>query len=230
MTEMELRNKVVATAASFIGCRESDGSHKKIIDLYNSHTPRARGYKLKYADSWCACFGSAVAIKCGLTDIIPTEVSCQKQIQLFKEKGCWQESDSYVPQPGDYLFYDWQDNGKGDNTGWSDHVGIVEKVEGNTIHLIEGNRSNCVCRCTVEVNGRYIRGFGVPDYASKADTQPEAPTEPTYIVHTVVRGNSLWAISAKYLGKGNRYKEIMELNGLTDSVIHIGQNLKIPTK
>ena len=172
MTEMELRNKVVTTAAAFLGCRESDGSHKKIIDIYNSHTPRARGYKLKYSDSWCAGFGSAVAIQAGMTDIIPTEVSCQKQIQRFKDLGRFQEADSYVPQPGDYLFYDWQDNGKGDNTAWSDHVGIVEKVESNTIHLIEGNRSNCVCRCPVEVDGRYIRGFGIPDYASKADDKP----------------------------------------------------------
>lgn len=40
--------------------------------------------------------------------------------------------------------YDWQDTGKGDNTGGADHVGIVEKVVGNTITIIEGNKGEAV--------------------------------------------------------------------------------------
>lgn len=161
MTEKELRANVVATARSFIGCKESDGSHKKIIDLYNSHKPMARGYKVKYTDAWCSTFASTVAIKAGLTDIIPTECGCEKHIQLFKKMGRWQENDAYVPSPADYIFYDWQDSGVGDNTGAADHVGIVEKVTGNTITVIEGNYSNAVKCRTLAVNGRYIRGYGL---------------------------------------------------------------------
>ena len=82
--------------------------------------------------------------------------------------GSWQENDAYVPGPGDYIFYDWQDNGIGDNTGAADHVGIVEKVSGGVITVIEGNYSDQVKRRTIAVNGRYIRGFGVPKYSSKA--------------------------------------------------------------
>ena len=179
MTERELRANVVAIAGSFIGCNENDGSHKKIIDLYNSHKPLARGYKVKYTDAWCGTFASTVAIKAGLTDIIPTECGCQKHIELFKKLGSWQENDAYVPSPGDYIFYDWQDSGVGDNTGAADHVGIVEKVTGNTITVIEGNYSNAVKRRTLAVNGRYIRGYGVPDYASKA-TGTAGATKKTY--------------------------------------------------
>lgn len=170
MTEKELRANVVAIAESFIGCKESDGSHKKIIDLYNSHKPLARGYAVKYTDAWCSTFASAVAIKAGLTDIIPTECGCEKHIQLFKKLDSWQENDAYVPSPADYIFYDWQDGtnyATTDNTGAADHVGIVEKIVGNTITVIEGNYSNAVKRRTLDVNGRYIRGYGVPDYASK---------------------------------------------------------------
>ena len=84
MTEKELRQKVVATAESYVGCKEADGSHRKIIDLYNSHKPLARGYAVKYTDAWCSTFASAEAIACGLTDIFPTECGCEKHIQLFK--------------------------------------------------------------------------------------------------------------------------------------------------
>lgn len=168
MTEQELRSKVVSIAQSYIGCRESDGSHKKIIDLYNSHKPLARGYKVTYTDAWCATFVSAVAIVAGLADIIPTECGCGEQIKLFQQLSSWQENDAYVPSPGDYIFYDWQDSGVGDNTGAADHVGIVEKVSGGVITVIEGNYADSVKHRNISVNGRYIRGFGVPKYAEKA--------------------------------------------------------------
>lgn len=46
--------------------------------------------------------------------------------------------------------------------------------------------------------------------------------------YTVKKGDSLWAIAAKQLGNGSRYKEIKSLNGLTSDTIHAGQVLKLP--
>ena len=57
-----------------------------------------------------------------------------------------------------------------------------------------------------------------------------AATAETYRVHTVAHGDTLWAIAKKYLGNGNRYKEIVSLNGLTSNVIYSGMKLKIPNK
>lgn len=158
------RTKIVAQAQEWVGLKESDGSYKKIIDIYNSHKPLAGGYKLQYKDAWCAGFASAVAIACGAADIIPTEVGCGRHIELFKKRGIWVEDDSYVPAPGDYIFYDWKDDGIGENVEGASHVGIVEKVENGVITVIEGNYSNSVKRRTLRVNGRYIRGYGVPKY------------------------------------------------------------------
>ena len=121
---------------------------------------------MKYTDAWCSTFASAVAIAAGLTDIIPTECGCEKHIALFKKLGAWVENDAYVPKPGDYIFYDWQDG---------------------------------------------------TNYA-------------TTRTHTVVRGDTLWALASTYLGSGSRYKEIMRLNGLTSEIIHVGQVLKMPAK
>lgn len=159
------RSEIVKQAQAWVGKNEKDGSHKEIIDIYNSHTPLARGYKMPYNGAWCSAFASAVAIKCGYTEIIPTEVSCYYHIELFKKMGCWIEADDYVPSPGDYIFYDWEDNGIGDNTGSPNHIGIVEKVENGIITVIDGNNSNdAVGRRTAKVNAKYIRGYGVPKY------------------------------------------------------------------
>lgn len=166
---------IINQAIAWLGKKESDGSFKEIIDIYNSHKPLARGYKMKYTDEWCATFVSAVAIKCNATDIIPTECSCQRMIELFKNIGCFVEDENRVPNTGDIIFYDWQDDGKGNNTGWADHVGIVEKVSGSTITVIEGNYSWQVQRRTVQVNAKNIRGYAVPKY--EKEVQEETKTE-----------------------------------------------------
>lgn len=170
MTMAKLASIIVAQAQAWLGCKESNGSHKKIIDVYNSHKPLARGYAVKYTDAWCATFVSACAIKAGFTDIIPTECGCNQMIELFKKLGAWIEDDAYIPKAGDVIFYDWQDSGTGNNTGSSDHVGIVEKVNGSSITIIEGNKNNAVERRTLAVNGKYIRGYGIPKY-DEAESQ-----------------------------------------------------------
>lgn len=164
--EKALRLELVAAAESWLGCKESDGSHKPIIDLYNSHEPLAQGYLVQYTDQWCATFGSAAAIKCGMTDIIPTECGCQRQIGLFDAMGCWEEDDAYVPLPGDYIFYVLDNTGPGDCTGWSDHVGIVVGTNGSRIKVIEGNNAWSVRYRYISVDDPSIRGYGLPDYSS----------------------------------------------------------------
>ena len=59
-----------------------------------------------------------------------------------------------------------------------------------------------------------------------------AGTKPSenYRIHTVVHGDTLWAIAKKYLGNGSRYKKIVSLNGLKSNVIYSGMKLKIPNK
>lgn len=176
MTEAQIREKVVATAKTWIGYNEADGSHRQIVDVYNSHRPLARGYALKYTDAWCAGFVSAVAIRLGLTDIMPTEVGVGEMIKLYQRLGRWKESDSYIPRPGDIIMYAWGDNGVGDCTSGASHVGIVVSCDGKIITVIEGNKNDAVGYREIAVNGRYIRGFGLPDYASKAtEAEPTTP-------------------------------------------------------
>lgn len=174
---MGSRQAMIAKMQSWIGKNEVDGSFREIIDIYNSHTPRARGYKLKYSDEWCAGTVSAAAIATGNTNAVPLEVSCHYMIEGAKAKGIWVENDAYVPQGGDIILYDWQDSGAGDNTGNPDHVGVVEYTSGGVIHVIEGNNGEKVARRELSVNGRYIRGFIVPKYSN--NTAPSGGSTPT---------------------------------------------------
>ena len=62
--------------------------------------------------------------------------------------------------------------------------------------------------------------------AAEPDNQQVSPS--VSVIHTVIRGDSLWAIAERYLGSGTRYGEIKSLNGLSSNVIYPGQQLKIP--
>lgn len=170
--EAELRMQVVEEAEQYLGYNEADGSHRRIIDAYNAYEPLAENYQVQYEDSWCATFVSFVSIQCGLTDIIPTECSCQRQIALFEKLGAWEERDSIVPLPGDVIYYDWDCKTLGDCTGWADHVGIVVGTKWPFIKVIEGNRDDQVCYRYIFMNGIHIRGFGKPDYAAIAENIP----------------------------------------------------------
>ena len=94
-------------------------------------------------------------------------------VSLFQKAGRWVEDDGYTPSVGDVIFYDWSDSGSGDNTGWPDHVGLVKSVRNGTITVIEGNKDDAVGYRTLAVNDRYIRGYGIPDYASVAAADAE---------------------------------------------------------
>lgn len=176
MTENELRRQVCTQAARWIGRSEGNASHREIIDLYNEIRPLPRGYKVSYTDAWCATFVSAVGHACGLEKIIFPECSCPKMIALYKAAGRWVEDDAFLPQLGDLIFYDWQDTGTPeDNVGQADHVGLVLQVNGEALTIIEGNCSHAVATRRLQRNGRYIRGYARPDYASVADAPDEAP-------------------------------------------------------
>lgn len=113
---------------------------------------------------WCACFISWCANECGYLDagVIPRFASCFIGIQWFRERGLWQDS-SYEPRPGDLIFFDWDDEGEGQD-GAADHVGIVEKVDGGIVYTVEGNSGN-VCRERQYAIGHYeIYGYGTPLY------------------------------------------------------------------
>ena len=234
MTEQELRQQVIDTAYAWLGRKESNGTHRPIIDVYNSHSPLPRGYRMSYKDEWCAAFVTAVGVKLKLTDIILPECSCNKMIDLYKAIGRWKEDDAYKPQIGDIVMYDWEDDNKGDNKNQADHVGIVYAVSGTYLSIIEGNIKDAVGLRSLNIDGKYIRGYCLPDYASvaKEATKQASATEKAPAAkgtrYTVKSGDTLWDIAKKHLGSGKRYPEILASSGLSSTVLRTGQVLIIP--
>ena len=82
-----------------------------------------------------------------------------------------------------------------------------------------------------EMKERILVAIGNVDGVAEVEDEAEADGEPSQF-HQVVKGDTLWAISKKYYGKGSRYPEIFEANRPMLShpdKIYVGQVLRIPS-
>lgn len=73
-------------------------------------------------------------------------------------------------------------------------------------------------------------GSVVADELNAPEPTPEEEAVQYYVIE---KGDTLWAISEKFLGNGSRYKEIFEANRevIEDpDLIFVGQQIRIPSK
>ena len=225
-TEIENRKHIIDVAKSYIGAVGGSSAHSDILHFFNTVKPL--GYSARKSDPWCAEFVSSCAIQAfGKKDAItffPLTASCPRMIIEAKSKSIWYERDSYEPKIGDWILYDWDDSGKGDNHNTPDHVGIVEKIKDNTITVIEGNYSNKVKRRQIEVDGKYIRGYVVPHY-ERINDKVYKKTD-SEIIKEVLKGD--WGVGniRKNALRANGYdyltiqKEVTRISKLTEKTIN----------
>lgn len=156
---------MITTFKAWQGYSRLNGKHKGIIDIYNSVTPWPAGYKMRYGDAWCDATVSAAAIKTGNVGRIGRECGVPRHIKIFQKMGIWIEDGTIRPRPGDIIVFSWNKWSQPNNASAS-HIGIVEKVVGNTIYTIEGNRGiGVVDTRTIPVGWGCIRGYARPRYS-----------------------------------------------------------------
>jgi hypothetical protein len=88
--------------------------------------------------SWCAVWVSWCFAQVSASSLVAAKnkfgfIYCPDGVNYFKKKG--QIIDPTKAQPGDIVFFDWEDK------GIADHVGIVEKNAKDHLETIEGNTS-----------------------------------------------------------------------------------------
>lgn len=79
--------------------------------------------------------------------------------QWYKGETAYLKANSYIPQPGDWVFFTWRG---GTDT---DHVAMVEYCSRDeagavTVHVLEGNNPSKVARNTYNLSDKRILGYG----------------------------------------------------------------------
>lgn len=150
---MATAESIITRFRSILGLKEDCGENCNMITKWYGVT-----------GPWCAMTVSWVMHQEGMNNI--RFAWCDDGIRNFKS-GAWGK---WITQydtilPGDVVFYDWGDHGP------SDHVGIVETVNGNTsFTALEGNWGDQVSR--VSRDRTYVVGFGRPFYSNPQSVVP----------------------------------------------------------
>ncbi|MBP3372103.1 MAG: SH3 domain-containing protein, partial [Clostridia bacterium] len=146
--------KIVQIALSQVGYTEGRNNDTKYGDaLGKSNQP------------WCLIFVVWCARQAGVdTGVLPAIYSCNAMKNWMAARDRYYTRGSgYVPKPGDLVFLSWSSG------GGIEHVGLVWKVEGNTLYTIEGNTSldngnEGVKWRTFDLSSGRIVGYGSPAY------------------------------------------------------------------
>lgn len=167
-----MRNKVIEIAIKEIGYKEGANNENKYSqELYNIK-----------GQEWCADFVRWCLIKAGAEDLYPVSSYVPTIAEWFDQKGLYKNSKAnggnYIPQKGDIVLFDYNHNST------SDHIGLVDYVEGNTVYTIEGNKDNMVKSCKYDLDSADIRAYCVPAYAETEETIEEKPKEIVKYVKT----------------------------------------------
>ena len=191
-------------APEFVGTRQNSKTHKQIIDGYNHNCkPLPRGYRVKYSDNWCATFVSYVLLMCNAINP-PLECSCYYMSKLATKN----KQVVKTPKVNDLIIYDWNNNET------LDHVGIIYKIVGNTLYVVEGNKSKQVGTRTIDKTNKEIECFiRVKQNGATDETPKNKTTDLEKVAKNVINGvyGNGQERKDKLLCLGYDYKEVQKL-------------------
>ncbi|GAA4156658.1 CHAP domain-containing protein [Actinomadura keratinilytica] len=144
--------KLLEIARDELGYTEKGDGYTKYGDWYAENVEDGDAY-FKTAP-WCDMFLAWAADKAGVAEQAGRFAATVKHAEWFREHGAW----TTEPEPGALVFFDWSGSKDIDQI---DHVGLVEKVDGQTLHTIEANADGY--KLTRKVRGMdAVVGFGLP--------------------------------------------------------------------
>ena len=205
---MNEREAIVAKAVSQIGYKEKG----------NNDTIYGAWYGMNY-QPWCMMFISWCAAQCGIsTGTIPKLAYVPYCVDFYQKQGRYKAKGGYKPQLGDLIIY-----------GSNSHIGIVEKVQGNTVFTIEGNTSangnssngDGVYRRSRALSDSWIKGYCLPDYKEEEEVEIK-----TIQVKDLSNGEMI-PVQAVNI-EGNNYVKLRDMEKLVEGV-QIGWDGKNPT-
>ncbi|MFI9554972.1 CHAP domain-containing protein [Nonomuraea endophytica] len=135
-----------------LGYSEKADAYTKFGDWYGKNIEFDADYS---SAPWCDMYLSWAAAKLGYEDWVGQFAWTVAHAEWFQEQGAWGKT----PKPGAFVFYDWRG---GNDVDGIDHVGIVTRVEGDTIYTIEGNIDGGVAKRKERDTSKVV-GYGYPE-------------------------------------------------------------------
>ena len=165
---------LIAVARTQLGYRESSRDFSVNEDgKKQGYTRYGHWYGLPY-EEWCAMFVSFCLNYARVPAwAMPTESNCARWAKQLGENYV-DDEDTFLPLPGDLIFFHHDRDGVNKDPNYPSHIGIVTKVEGNTVYTIEGNSGGAVRECVYDLDDPTIVGYApMPENPDYVEPQPE---------------------------------------------------------
>ena len=120
--------KVINIAKKYVGVCEDPPNSNKVVFNTKFYGREVSGVNYP----WCCAFIWCVFNEAGIN--IKRTASCMMLGDWFKQEGKYHKDN---PQVGDIVFFKFSGSSR-----WTNHVGLVIEVNGNTLTTIEGNTSS----------------------------------------------------------------------------------------
>lgn len=120
--------KVINIAKKYVGVCEDPPNSNNVV--FNTKFYGREVFGANYP--WCCAFIWCVFNEAGIN--IKRTASCMMLGDWFKQEGKYHKDN---PQVGDIVFFKFSGSSR-----WTNHVGLVIEVNGNTLTTIEGNTSS----------------------------------------------------------------------------------------
>ncbi|MBB4943186.1 hypothetical protein FHR32_007586 [Streptosporangium album] len=134
-----------------LGYKEQSGQHTTFGQWYATNVVKDPQYRTA---PWCDMVIAWAAGKAGVEDFVGQFAWTPSHARWFETQDAW----SQKPEPGALVFFDW--SGGKDIKG-IDHVGLVERVDGGTLHTIEGNVDGIWLKRKTRDESKVV-GYGLP--------------------------------------------------------------------
>jgi hypothetical protein len=145
--------KLLEVAKTQLGYTEKGGGYTKFGDWFAKNVDAQHDSYFVTAP-WCDMFIAWAADQAGVQDRVGEFASTSDHAAWFQQQHAW----GTKPQPGALVFYSW--SGSKSISGIS-HVGLVERVDGGTLHTIEANTDGIhLMRKTRDTD--FVVGYGYP--------------------------------------------------------------------
>ena len=165
---------VISIAKTQLGYTESNKNYIMTEDgRMKGYTRYGEWYGDRYGD-WSAMFAS-FCLHYANVEGMPLASDCQDWIQAMSQKkyDLYRNADTYTPEAGDVIFFDW------DGDKHADHAGLVAELIPETkdrpaqIKTIEGDSDDRVQFMTYEMADEQILGYGMlPEQSEEASEEP----------------------------------------------------------
>ncbi|MCP2339392.1 CHAP domain-containing protein [Actinomadura rupiterrae] len=153
--------KLLDVARKQVGYQAKDDGYSKYGEWYRTSVDGDHDSYFSTAP-WCDMFLAWAAQQAGVADQVGQFASTIDHAKWFEKQGAF----GHKPEPGALVFFDWSGSGDVDQI---DHVGLVESVDGDCLHTIEGNTDGGQLIRHTRCDDGMVVGYGYPGKVKGAE-------------------------------------------------------------